>query len=135
MSFELFIQWHDDGNRGRVPRSAVKALFPVSIAESDLERWVVRYDELNSCDIYVGSDPASIDSLTVSRPCADERLWDALFRAMQIGSAVLFFPGCARPLAATAGAVRHLPQDLVAALGEPVQIDTPRAIQDAIRSA
>jgi hypothetical protein len=58
--------------------------------------------------------------LSINRPCADLRLWDALASILALGNVVLYFPGCKAPLIANLNARQHVPLDMIEALGEPI---------------
>jgi hypothetical protein len=53
MSFEVFLQCLAETERTVIPRPVVRSLFPVIEAESEPDRWRVRYDDLNYCDVNV----------------------------------------------------------------------------------
>ncbi len=101
MSFEVYLQCFEGGEPAGISRAAVRALFPVIVADSEPDYWIVRYDELNSCDIHVAplaSDGDLIESLCVNHPCGDPRLWDSLWKVMRMGPPLCFIsPRPARP--------------------------------------
>jgi hypothetical protein len=138
MSFELFMQCFDHGEPAGLPREAIRTLFPVVAAESEPDCWIVRYDDENSCDISVTpltADETLMESLCVNRPCADERLWDALLSVMRLGAVVLYFPGDAPPLVASEAAGEHLPADMVEAMGPPCVVSSIEEILEIIKNA
>ena len=61
------------------------------------------------------------------------RLWDALYEVMKLGKVVLYFPGDAPPLIADESVARHLPADMVKALGQPRRVRSGAEIVDVIR--
>ena len=135
MSFEVYVECYEHGKPAGVPRTAINSLFPVVEAESEPDYWSVRYDDSNSCHVHVSplaSDPSSIKSLCVLRPCDDPRLWDALFAVMQLGAMVLYFPGCFAPLVGFAAAGEHFPADMTEALGRPCVVTSGRDIFDTM---
>ena len=83
-------------------------------AESEVDLWVVRYDDLNSCEISVGplsTDPSLVTAIVVRRPCGDLRLWEALLEVMKLGHTVLYFPGDSPPLVTNLEVGDHLPTE------------------------
>jgi hypothetical protein len=96
MGFEVFVRCLDDDYSLAMPRAAVRALFPIVEEESEPDRWSVRYDSKNSCDISVTTHPSNdgrLTFLTVDRPCGDVRLWESLFAILKMGKVAIYFPG------------------------------------------
>lgn len=138
MSFELFLQCFDSGEPAGLQRATVRGLFPVVEFESEVDYWLVRYDDSNTCNIGVQAtptDPDSLASLCVFRPCDHPRLWEALFAAMRLGHVVLYFPGCRHPLTADETTITHLPPDMTESLGLPQVIQAGGEIVEAIRQS
>lgn len=107
-------------------------------AESKPDRWTIRYDDLNSCDIALTSlpsDAALVTSMTIVRPCGDMRLWESLLKVMQLGPIILYCPGDSVPLATSARVGDHMPPDMVETLGRPRVVTSAQDIVDAIRAA
>ena len=108
------------------------------MSEPEENFWQLRYDKVNWCDLYLGAleqDASKIESMMVSRPCVDGRLWDGLAAILKLGNVVLHFPGGAAPLFARVEVVEHLPPEMVKALGQPVCVATGKEISDAIDRA
>jgi hypothetical protein len=138
LSFEVYVQGFKRGEPAGVPRSAVRALFPVVEAESEPGYWSIRYDHLNSCHVAVSAlpaDPALVQSLCVVRPCGDPRLWDALLALLRLGPLTLYSPGEGPPLVASEATGEQLPADMVEALGAPRVVRSGSEILAAIESA
>lgn len=107
-------------------------------AESEVDLWVVRYDDLNSCEISVGplsTDPSLVTAIVVRRPCGDLRLWEALLEVMKLGHTVLYFPRDSPPLVTNLEVGDHLPTDMVEALWQPTLVATAQDLLDAIHAA
>jgi hypothetical protein len=95
------------------------------LLETAPDYWQLRYDDANTCDMDLtphGIGQSMVQGLTVHRPCADLRLWDALASILTLGNTVLFFPGDRPPLAARRSVTEHLPSDMVEALDQPVVV-------------
>jgi hypothetical protein len=121
MSFDLYFQPVVHGEPLQIPRADLRSLFPVVENESEPDCWNIRYDSLNNCHIGVTTLPSANDvvsSFYVERPCADPRFWEALFRILNWGPIVLYFPG-GPPIVASDEAGAALPGDVIASLGEP----------------
>jgi hypothetical protein len=134
MSFEVFVQCFEGGEPAGMNRKALRALFPVVANASERNRWTVRYDHKNESEIYLAplkSKAAQVHGLTVSRPCADIRLWEALLAILKGQAAVLYFPG-GGPLVADREACRQMPPDMVEALGRPKVVKTAKEILAAV---
>jgi hypothetical protein len=86
MSFDLYFQPAVHGELLEISRSDLRSLFPIIEEESQADYWSIRYDAVNGCHIGVkalpcadGSPSSSLSSFLVEKPCADQRLWEALF--------------------------------------------------------
>ena len=121
MSFEVFVQCFADTERTGISRPMVRSLFPVIEAESEPDRWRVRYDDRNYCDVSVSPVPADRDflnAISVSRPCGDAKFWEALLRVLRMGSVFLCWPG-SPPVVADETVSASLPVEMTASLGPP----------------
>ncbi len=101
MSFELFVQFYRSGESAMIPREKLRQVFGDYLAEVDPNFWELRFDPINSCELYLTAhptDPSLIEGFTVGRPCADQRIWDSMVSVLGLGNAVLYFPGCKAPL-------------------------------------
>jgi hypothetical protein len=138
VSFEVCLQSCDLSKPSWVSRKVLRDLFPVVDAESDLNWWQVRYDDVEQCDICVSplqSDPSRVRSLTVFRPCGDMRLWEAILEIMRIGPMVLYFPGDAPLLVTSTAAGELLPVEMVEAKGQLRVVSSAQEILEIIRNA
>ena len=134
MGVTVHLQCYHAGEPAGLPRSSLRALFPVG-PDSEPDRWRVRYDDRNSCDIILlphPSDPELVRALSVDRPCRDGRLWDALLGVLRLGPVVLYALAETPPLIADAAVAPHLPADLVEALGLPRCVGTGAEIRRAV---
>lgn len=140
MSFNLYLCSYSNGEPSGIDVRCVRDAFGNALVREveEFHLWHLEYGhEVNCCDVYTHpeSDNTTLKSLMVSRPTKDERLWASLFRIMQLGNVVLFFPGCQSPLFASAEAVKHFPRDMIDALGEPKVISSGVEILSAINAA
>lgn len=138
MGFELFIQCFQDGESAGIARADLRDAFGDYLYENKPDFWQLRYDATNSCDVYLTAEDADIGKVQgfcVNRPCADERLWDALASILTLGNVVLYFPGGQAPLVGSSGVKEHLPPDMVEALGEPVIVPSGTEIRAFVREA
>jgi hypothetical protein len=125
MSFDLYFQPAVHGELLEISRSDLRSLFPIIEEESQADYWSIRYDTVNGCHIGVkalpcadGSPSSSLLSFHVEKPCADQRLWEALFNVLKKCPIVWYFPG-GPPIVARAGLRATLPEDVIGSLGEP----------------
>ncbi len=135
MSFDIYVQSFRKGEFAGIPRQRVRSAFGAHLIETQTDFWHLRYDDANSCDLFLtahGTDPSALRGFTVHRPCGDLRLWDALASILSIENTVLYFPGGRAPLVAYDTVTQHLPADMVTALGRPVVVTTGREMQHEI---
>src|SRR5262249_23938023 len=122
MRFAIYLRCFQRGAPGGVCRDGGRALFSVDETEPRRDHLVLRDDEHNPCSMSVvacASDTTLIESISVSRPCKEIGLWNALLEVMRMAPIVLYFPGDRPPLVADASVCEHLPRDMIKALGSP----------------
>jgi hypothetical protein len=139
MSFEVFLDCFTSGEPDGVPAADVERIFGPHVQVGENGWWRVFYDEQNQCEILVGSlpsDPSLLTSLCVLRPCADPRLWEALFSVLKVGHFVLYFPAETAPLViADESVAEHLPKDMLASMGTLTCVTSAQEICEVIRKA
>jgi hypothetical protein len=138
MSFDVYLQSFHRGEFAGIPRQRVRDVFGAHLTETEPDYWQLRYDDTNSCDLDLtahDTDASMVRGFTVHRPCADQRLWDALASILALGDLVLYFPGGRAPLVARSTVTQHLPPDMVESLGQPVVVTSGREIQHEIQAA
>jgi hypothetical protein len=136
VSFEVFIQCFADGRPSGVPAAAVRGAFSNLADDSEPDYWHLSYDDTNSCHVHVTKRNDLIEALTVHRPCGDSRLWDSIYRVLQLGPWVLYFPAPKPPLVmADAAHAKQLPPEMREALGPVRQVRSGKEIQEIIRSS
>lgn len=127
MGFEVYVNCVGELEGSGLPRAIVRSLFPVVEDESEPNYWRVWYDSKNSCEIGVTAAPSNPEMLTallVNRPCADLRLWDALFSVLRMGPVVMYWPG-GLLVVAEGTSFEKLPEDMIKALGSPRNANSP----------
>lgn len=137
MGFEVYLQCFGETERSGISRSVVRSLFPIFEQGSEPNYWQVQYDAKNSCHIGVTALEGSqetLEALYVDRPCADPRLWAALFSILRMGSVVMFWPG-GPPILAAGAAIAGLPQDMIDSLGKPKFVRSPEELFGTLRDS
>jgi hypothetical protein len=138
MSFDVFVQTFRNGKFHGISRQQVRDAFGAHLVEPEPNFWQLRYDDANSCDLYLNahdSDTSLVHGFTVNRPCGDHRLWDSLASILTLDNVVLYFPGGRAPLVAHSSVAPHLPPEMIEALGEPIAITSGKEILNEIESA
>jgi hypothetical protein len=136
LSFQVFMQCFTAGRLSGVSAAAVRGAFSNFAEDSEPDYWHLRYDDANSCHVHVTQRDDLIQALTVDRPCGDRRLWDSIYRVLQLGSWVLYFPASKPPLVvADAAHAEQLPPGMREALGPVRQVRSGKEIQEIIRSS
>ena len=136
MSFDVYLQCFA-GEPPGIPRTAVRALFPIVEEKSEPDYWSVQYDPANSCKINVTpaeSDNELITSLSVNRPCGDMRFWQSVLTILGMGPVILYWPG-GGPVVAGDAMAAELPLEIVESLGQPLSVSSAQEIVDAIRAS
>ncbi len=138
MSFDIFIQWFQDGEPAGVLVEQVRSTLGSALVAEDEHGWQLSFGPDCESDLYLSfvgdNDQSRVSGVTVNRPCAHEMLWEALFELMSLGNGVFYFPD-ARPLVRSPSAVDHLPADMVESLGEPEVVVQASALLAAIEAA
>ena len=127
MSSEAFVYFLRDGEPSTVSSQRVREAFGAFLTEGGGYDWHLHYDDENNCDVMLkvdDADPNLIQNLTMIRPCADVRLWDALASVLHLGHAALFFSSGPPLLIADAKTAQHLPEGMTESLGKPKRIRT-----------
>lgn len=70
-------------------------------------------------------------TFALARPVDDPRLFQALYKVLQLEGVVVYAPGSPPVLGHPASAL-HLPADMAAALGPSVWVDSARALRSAL---
>ncbi|MGC4033570.1 MAG: hypothetical protein QM754_17930 [Tepidisphaeraceae bacterium] len=119
MSFDLFLQRFEHGQAGKAPLAPIREMFSCFAADTQPDCWHLVYDDRNSCHVFLSrEDEEFLSSMMVNRPCCDLRLWDSLFRVLESGPWVLYFPAENPPLILSSQLhADHLPPDMRASLG------------------
>jgi hypothetical protein len=136
LSFEVFMQCFRGGQPSGTSARAVRDAFSNFADDSEPEYWHLWYDAANDCHVAVTQRDNLIEALTVHRPCGDSRLWDSIYRVLQLGSWVLYFPAPEPPLVmADMAHAEQLPPDMREALGPVRQVRSGNEIQEIIRNS
>ena len=135
MSFEIFVASFVDAKPSRLPRNAVRHSFGAWLIDESPTVWHIKYGPADFCDIFVDDHPETVANFMVSRPVSDGRLWDALFRVMNLGNVVLYWTNRSPPLVASLSVIRHLPREMVNSLGTPICVHAGAEILDRIKSS
>jgi hypothetical protein len=138
MSFEVFVHCFEKGESASLPCTLIRRAFGPQLIELEPTFWQLRFDEANWCDLYLTvdeDDSSRIFGFMVSRPCSDERLWDALASILAVENAVLFFPGSRAPIVGRSDIAQHLPPGMVESLGVPVVVTSGAEILNEIHAA
>jgi hypothetical protein len=123
MSFDVFVQCYGDGEPPGLPIEQVRALFPIDERDSDLNFWLVRYEEKIVSNVFVKASGDRLTSMMIAGPPGNLRFWEALLMILRMDQVVIFWPG-GRPMVAL-GNSAIVPREMVSVLGTPKEIETP----------
>ena len=136
MSFDLFLIAFAHGKPSAISIAAARAAFGDHVRWDDGGEGWTQYTDVDGCRISMSpekSDPGLTSCVSLNRPTTDARLWDALYRIMQLGNVAVFFPGMKGPLVTDAGAARHLSP--FESWGEAILVSSGAEILRQIQSA
>jgi hypothetical protein len=135
MSFDVYLQVFEGGADSGFPTALLRRVFGECLVELEEDYWQLRYSDTQSSDLFLqpsAREPALVHSLSVHRPCADARLWQALYKLLESPGTLFHFPGCTTPMTRDAGILTAVPPSLIEALGTPLQIDSPEQLLQAV---
>jgi hypothetical protein len=138
VSFDLFVNCFEHGEKGVFPGSMLERLFGPQIVsrKPEFSLWSIDYGQNNTSDIYVSFEDGvkNCSGFTINRPCADIRLFEAIYAVLADTNSVLFYPSDDPPLIGKVSTRQHLPQDMVDSLGGPILMNNGREILAHIKS-
>ena len=134
MSFDVYIQWFHDGDSQGLPEERVRSAFGDALKVQDDFGWRLSYGPGLESDVYVSRRDGKVEGLTVNRPAEAPALWQALFDFLGVENAVFFFPGSGLFIRSIA-VVRHLPPEMVEALGPPRVVSSAAALRHTLDAA
>jgi hypothetical protein len=127
MSFEVYLNCIQNGDKGFFPTALVEAAFDPFISSREGECWVVIYPDspstLDQTDLHLtlkDGDRSSCSGLMVSRPTSNPRLYEGLMHILQVTDSILFCIGDCPPLVGRADAIPHIASEIRETLGDPV---------------
>ena len=137
MSFELFLQRFSGGEPAGFAPADVREAFGDALSELEEDFWQVDYGDGQSSDLFVSQlddNPKLFHNISVHRPCAHPRLYQALWALLDHSGSCLYFPGDCAPLSRDPGIASHLPPDMLEDLGQPIQLRSAGEILAAIEA-
>lgn len=119
MAYEYFLQAYSKGEPQEVRTEKILAIFTKYITGKAEDYIDLQFDAENSCTIYIDSNESTVNGLMVSRPCSG-KLPEYLYQVMLLGNFIFFEPDGISPIILSKTTKKHLPEDMIEALGEPV---------------
>src|SRR6188768_3179062 len=101
MSFDVYIQFFEHGHESGLSLTRLREMLRGPLMELEEDFWQLQFSESESSDLFLqpcALEPTLIHTLAVHRPCANMRLWQALYGLLETRGSVFHFPGCAAPL-------------------------------------
>ena len=123
MSFDLYLQAFQDGKASGIGLEVLRDAFGKYVIEMDDDYWQLQYSLEESSDIFLQPLPDNssfIHTISIHRPCRDLRLWESLWRLLDIPGTVLYYPSCDAPLARDPRAGMSMPDEMRESLGDPL---------------
>lgn len=137
MSFDLFVGCFEEGELARFPTQVVLDAFaPHTLAiEPDCLQLAFADSTVACTHLYLDTSAALTSQLSVNRPVDDPALFEALLAILRSAHLAPYMAGDCPPLLGRAETARHLPADMIEALGEPVLLRKAGEILARIASA
>ncbi len=120
MGLQVFLQSLHHGEDWPVPTADILRCFdgcPTTTGDGSLDL-VFALDD--SCTIYLDTDADTNTGIMVSRPCGNRKLYESLYAVMKLAHFILIVPGSDGFLVVDQQTLDHVPDEVVASLGEPV---------------
>ncbi|PTU75170.1 hypothetical protein [Pseudomonas mangrovi] len=137
MSFDLFVGCFENGELASFPTEVVINAFAAHTLAIDPDGLRLAYDDSGMACTYVYLDTSAprTSHFSVNRPVDDPALYQALLAILREGHLALYMAGDCPPLLGRAETARHLPADMIEALGEPVLLKEANEIFARIATA
>ena len=119
MSYEYFLQAHLHKDFQKIPTEKILSVFRPYIVAKDKTYVDLRFDENNTCTIYLNTEAPDNSGFMVSRPCGGG-LGECLYQVMLSGNFVFFEPDGIHMITVNPSVEAHLPENMIATLGKPV---------------
>jgi hypothetical protein len=138
VSFDLYIQSFENGEPAGISRSAIRNAFRGALSEAEQDYWQLTYGPNESCALMLSPLAhlaEQIHNITVAGPCSNHLLWQSIAELLAVGNTVLYFPGGRGPLLLHPAVASHLPEAMLAALGQPIVVGSGADIAHQISAA
>jgi len=134
MAIEAFVWSYKNGEPTPIRLANVLRAFEEAGAKWELASGCLHLEfggAPHTCDVFVDTDAAETDrvrGLMISRPIRTAALWQGVLRILSEQHAILFFSDDTTPRLWDLHSLEHIPADLIASLGTPLQVRTPEDI-------
>lgn len=125
MGVDIFVQCFDRGEPSPVDTQAVIACFAPFVVAQDPKWLDLRFGPRDTTTVYLDTTEPFVDSFMVSRPCADGRLGECIYKALQLGSFAVITPGDDYVIVSSESAIADLPEDLL----EDMKPEVPKSLE------
>lgn len=137
MSFDLFVGCFEEGDLASFPTEVVVTAFAPYTLAVEPDCLPLAFDDSGMACTYVYLDTTTphTSHFSVNRPVDDPALYEALLAILRSANLALYMAGNCPPLLGRAETARHLPADMIEALGEPVLLKEANEIFERIATA
>jgi len=134
MSVSIFCQAHLNGDSQEIKVSEIIDAFAPYVVESDGFGFNVEFGDLNSSFVFIDLKNETCSSFSIERPCADDRLYMAIFKCLQLGNFISFWSDGEKFYITNRSILQHIPSDMKDFLAsENVQIAVVNTVEDYLR--
>lgn len=131
MNADIFVQSHYFGEFHRFPQHVIRKAFGACLEETEPDFWQVKYDDEAGSEVSIRFEPQSdcvFARFTIEGGQNDPRLWESLAEVIRSENLVMYFAGCRGPIIGVHEAAKHIPPGMIAAMGEPLCVESGREI-------
>jgi hypothetical protein len=130
MSFDVFFDSFRDGESVDIDPSIIEDAWGPYVVSREPTCWVLRFPDGGLTELY-GRIADPLSHFMIARPPAHPAFWMGMLVILEKTLGVIHWPG-GGPVVGDPAAIGHLPADLIKALGQPIVVNQPGDILEAI---
>jgi len=112
MGVSIYCQAHISGDPQEIAVSKIVEAFSPYIVKSDEFGFKVEYDEMNNSFVYIDIQDKTCSSFSISKPCADDRLYKSIFKCLELGNLISYWSDGSKFYITNESTLSHIPPDM-----------------------